>query len=74
MSAISRRTALGIAAAGVVAVAAGATAAGSRGCAHRPATRAAGSTDTVLDYVDRDGWMLTPAEGERLRPAGQSGS
>ncbi len=73
MSAISRRTALGIAAAGVVAVAAGATAVGSRGCVGRPAARTGGAKDTV-DYVDRDGWMLTPAEGEKLSPAGQTGS
>ena len=74
MSAISRRTALGIAAAGVAAVAAGATAVGSRGCAQRPATPAGGSKDTALDYVDRDGWMLTPAEGEKLSPGKPTGS
>ena len=54
----------------MVAVAAGATAVGSRGCAHRPATRARGSTDTAPDYVDRDGWMLTAAEGEEVRAPG----
>ena len=74
MSAISRRTALGIAAAGVVAVAAGATAVGSRGCAGRPAARTGAPQDAAVDYVDRDGWMLTPAEGEKWSPAGQPGS
>ena len=74
MSAISRRTALGIAAAGVVAVAAGATAVGSRGCAGRPATRIGGPKEPAVDYVDRDGWMLTPEEGEKLSPAGPTGS
>jgi hypothetical protein len=73
MSAISRRTALGIAAAGVVAVAAGATAVGSRGCAGRPAPRT-GSPKDAVDYVDRDGWMLTPDEGKKLSPATQTGS
>jgi hypothetical protein len=74
MSAISRRTALGLAAAGVAAVAAGGTAIGSGSCAGRPATRTSGPTDAALDYVDRDGWMLTPAEGEKLSPAGPTGS
>ena len=69
MAAISRRTALGIAATGVVAAAAGAAAVGSRACAGgRPAGPRA-STDPAVDYVDRDGWMLTPAEGAK-RPAG----
>ncbi len=74
MSAISRRTALGIAAAGVAAVVAGATAVGSRGCTGRPATRPPGSEDAAIDYVDRDGWMLTPAEGEKLSPGRPTGS
>jgi hypothetical protein len=74
MSAISRRTALGIAAAGVAAVAAGATAVGSRACAGRPATRRVSPKDAAVDYVDRDGWMLTPEEGEKLSPAGPTGS
>jgi hypothetical protein len=74
MSAISRRAALGIAAAGVVAAAAGATVVRSRGCAERPATRPRASKDTAVEYVDRDGWMLTPAEGEKLPPGGQTGS
>jgi hypothetical protein len=74
MSAISRRTALGIAAAGVVAAAAGTTVLGSRGCSEPPAPRPRDSKDAAVDYVDRDGWMLTPAEGEKWSPAGPTGS
>lgn len=66
MIAISRRTALGIAAAGVVAAAAGATALGSRGCGGRTGTPVGASTERPMDYVDRDGWMMTPEEGEKL--------
>ena len=74
MTAISRRTALGIAAAGVIAAPAGATAVGSRACveAGPPARRA--TTDAPVDYVDRDGWMMTPAEGERLPATARTGS
>jgi len=74
MSAISRRTALEIAAAGVVAAAAAGTAVESRGCSQRPATRPPGSKDAVVDYVDRDGWMLTPADGEKISATGRTGS
>ena len=66
MTAISRRTALGIAAAGVAAAAAGATAIGSRACSGRPGSRPRAATDRSVDYVDRDGWMMTPEEGEKL--------
>jgi hypothetical protein len=73
MSAISRRAALGIAAAGVVAAAA-ATAVGSRACADGPLSPRRTSKDNAVDYVDRDGWMLTPAEGEKLSPGARTGS
>jgi hypothetical protein len=62
---ISRRTALGMAAAGIVGAAAGATSLASRGCeAARGADPA--PRDVRVDYVDRDGWMLTPSEGQRV--------
>jgi hypothetical protein len=63
---ISRRTALGLAAAGVMAAAAGATMVGSRACGAGGGVPRVHEDDRIA-YVDRDGWMLTPAEGEKLR-------
>jgi hypothetical protein len=74
MPAISRRTALGVAAAGVVAAAAGATAVGSRACIGRSPAPSRRSQDLAVEYVDRDGWMMTPAEGERLPAAARTAS
>jgi hypothetical protein len=74
MTLISRRTALGIAGAGAIVAAAGAAAVGSRGCTWRAAPASPGANDVAVDFVDRDGWMLTPAEGEKLSPARQTGA
>ena len=61
---VSRRTLLGIAAVGTAAVAAGASLQ-LRGCRQaRPLEGAA--TTSFADYVDRNGWILTPADGEAL--------
>ena len=61
---VSRRTLLGIAAVGTAAVAAGASLQ-LRGCRNaRP--RDAATPASLADYVDRNGWILTPADGEAL--------
>jgi hypothetical protein len=60
----SRRTLFGIAAAGTAAAAAGASLREMRACRTK---RVGASPDlTIADYVDRDGWILTPADKKSL--------
>jgi len=61
----NRRTLFGLAAAGTAAAAAGASLREMRGCRARRSVAAA--TDrTIADYVDRNGWILTPADEKSL--------
>jgi hypothetical protein len=61
---ISRRTLLGVVMTGTAAAAAGVSLA-VRGCGGRP--RGVGTSDaTIANYIDRDGWILTPADGKTL--------
>ena len=60
----SRRRLFGIAAAGTAAAAAGASLKEMRACRTK---RVAASPDlTIADYVDRNGWILTPADEKSL--------
>jgi hypothetical protein len=61
----SRRTLFGIAAAGTAAAAAGASLREMRACRTRKSVTAA-SDLTIADYVDREGWILTPADEKSL--------
>ena len=61
----NRRTLFGIAAAGVAAAAAGASLTEMRAC-HTRKSVAPSSDLTAADYVDRDGWILTPADEKSL--------
>jgi hypothetical protein len=62
---ISRRAVLGIAAVGTAVAATGASLSGVRAC-HGRNTRIVASDRTVADYIDRDGWILTPADEKTL--------
>ena len=61
----TRRTLFGIAAAGTAAAAAGASLSQTRACRSRRSV-AALSDLTGAEYVDRDGWILTPADEKSL--------
>lgn len=62
---ISRRAVLGIAAVGTAVAATGASLSGMRAC-HARKSRIVASDTTVADYVDRDGWILTPGDEKTL--------
>jgi hypothetical protein len=60
----SRRTLFGIAAGGTAAAAAGASLREMRAC--RTKRVAAAADLKIADYVDRNGWILTPADEKSL--------
>ena len=61
----NRRTLFGLAAAGTAAAAAGASLSGVRACRTRRSVVASPDL-TIADYVDRNGWILTPADEKSL--------
>lgn len=61
----SRRSLFGIAAAGTAVAAAGVSLREMSACRARRSV-AASSDVTMADYVDRDGWILTPADETAL--------
>ena len=68
---MTRRRLLGIAAVGTVAAATGASLK-LRGC--RTPTRRVGASDSAIaNYVDSDGWILTPADSRALGRAERDG-